>query len=442
MKSLPLTLLLLPAASAQIRVCGSTYSDASWNCTVNDKCPTGDGCPPDKDTCFNLPEEQCLSPPTAAPSVQPMQVCGMDYEDAKSCDRLCENGCGSMEACFAIAPDECVVVGVSELVSEDVPGAEAVAFLEDPADVSVCGLSFADAAANCETNTPCSPTANDCATGQACFVVPFANCTTTVTGSTEALTVNSTDPNEPGTTTPAPTEPSKEPTHIFVCGVDYDDAELNCNTNNDCPSGDGCLDGNTCFAVPIANCRPATETTVAATTTAASDGSMGSTQAAGTTIAPNATVSFDVTTAAADTTEATEEPNLFFCGETYELAQQNCFTAVPCPAGGGCPANQACFGIQSECKSPEPTLSPSAMAGDANTNLTLGDLVTTPDDGTPALSTAAPSLSTVTSAPTKAPIVNTRFCGANYTDALQGCGFDRACPGGFECPSGQTVSVF
>jgi hypothetical protein len=82
------------------------------------------------------------------------------------------------------------------------------------------------------------------------------------------------------------------------------------------------------------------------------------------------------------------------------------------------------------------------MPGEAVTNLTIVN-ETSPSDNvsdTPALRTTEPSLAPVSSAPTEAPIVNTHFCGANYTDALDSCDFDRACPGGFECPGGQTVS--
>ena len=113
MKNLHLTLLLIPtAATAQtlIRVCGSDYRDASYNCTINPGCPTGDGCPAEKDTCFALPEDWCRAPPTGAPIVQPLQVCGTDIDNAKmNCDRLCDGGCDAMEACFNVLPSECVV---------------------------------------------------------------------------------------------------------------------------------------------------------------------------------------------------------------------------------------------------------------------------------------------------------------------------------------------
>jgi hypothetical protein len=450
MKNLPLTLLLLPAATTAqtlVRVCGSTYSDASFNCTVNPSCATGDGCPEDKDTCFALPEESCLSPPTAAPT---LQVCGMDYEDAQSsCDRLCEEGCGAMEACFNVLPDDCVEDSVTDLamVASTV---EAVAFLESSDDVAVCGLSFVDAAANCETSTPCSPTGNECGIGEACFVIPFVNCTANVNSTAPSLSTAD-------TTAPAPTAPPVEPTHVFVCGVDYGDAERGCSTNIGCPSGDGCSGGETCFAVPYANCRDAPATTVAAMTTGVSSngssvvateavgGNVSDTQVGSTVVAIGSTEAANVTadaTTASGSTPAAGEPNLFFCGESYELAEKMCSTNLPCPGGGGCPQGQACFGIPSECKSPEPTLSPSMMPGEAVTNLTIVN-ETSPSDNvsdTPALRTTEPSLAPVSSAPTEAPIVNTHFCGANYTDALDSCDFDRACPGGFECPGGQTVS--
>ena len=58
-------------------------------------------------------------------------------------------------------------------------------------------------------------------------------------------------------TTTVPTEPPAKPTHIYVCGEDYFDAERNCNTNTECPTGDGC-NGSTCYAVPYARCATST----------------------------------------------------------------------------------------------------------------------------------------------------------------------------------------
>jgi hypothetical protein len=356
-----------------------------------------------------------------------------------------------MEACFNVLSSDCVEDSAPEMTMVEAT-VEAVAIMGNSTDVTVCGLSFSDAAANCETNTPCSPTGNECGMGEACFVVPLVNCTITVTGSTDMF-MNSTSPSlsAADTTAPAPTAPPVEPTHVFVCGVDYDDAEIGCSTNVGCPSGDGCAGGETCFAVPYANCRDAPATTVATITTGVS---VAATEAVGsnvsdtlvgsTVVGIGSTESANVAdaTTAAGTTPAAGEPNLFFCGESYELAETMCSTNVPCPGGGGCPEGQACFGIPSECKSPEPTLSPSMTPSEAVTNATIVNTTAPPGNGTdtPALTTTEPSLAPVSSAPTEAPVVNTHFCGANYLDAIDSCSTDRACPGGFECPGGQTVS--
>jgi hypothetical protein len=74
----------------------------------------------------------------------------------------------------------------------------------------------------------------------------------------------------PNTTAPAPTAPPVEPTHVYVCGVDYFDAIQGCSTNVGCPFGDGCARGETCFAVPCADCCDAPATIVAAITTGVS----------------------------------------------------------------------------------------------------------------------------------------------------------------------------
>ena len=80
-------------------------------------------------------------------------------------------GCDPSEACFNILPSECVVPQAeSEIIVDPQFSVEAT-------EVSVCGTSFADAAANCETNAVCNPLESDCVPGQACFVVPLSNCT-------------------------------------------------------------------------------------------------------------------------------------------------------------------------------------------------------------------------------------------------------------------------
>jgi hypothetical protein len=71
----------------------------------------------------------------------------------------------------------------------------------------------------------------------------------------------STFDNVEETLAPAPTELT-----VYVCGVSYTDAEMNCTVNMRCLLGDECSEGESCFAVPYSYCRPLTVTTVAAET--------------------------------------------------------------------------------------------------------------------------------------------------------------------------------
>jgi hypothetical protein len=87
----------------------------------------------------------------------------------------------------------------------------------------------------------------------------FSETMTTTSSTGGDTTTETTFDNVEETPAPAPTEPI-----VFVCGVSYIDAELNCNVNMGCPSGDECSGGETCFAVSY--CRSATVTTVAAET--------------------------------------------------------------------------------------------------------------------------------------------------------------------------------
>jgi hypothetical protein len=128
------------------------------------------------------------------------------------------------------------------------------------------------------------------------------------------------------------------------------------------------------------------------------------------------------------TDEPTKAPlNTFFCGETYDTALEKCFTATHCPSGAGCPEDQACFDIAAECTAPVPTEAPSVPAP----GVTAAPVV-------PAAITATPSASPVTASPSGSHVINTSFCGVDYTDASENCSAERECPTGFECPSGET----
>ncbi|KAL3799240.1 hypothetical protein HJC23_012965 [Cyclotella cryptica] len=506
------TLLLPPTTVAQdlIRVCGSDYGDASYNCTVNPPCETGDGCPADKDICFALPETECRSPPTSSPTELPLKVCGFDYDGALSnctgqpCDDM--GGCPTMMACFSVFPSDCLNASMSATMTDDLVAMDVAADANATADAAsnstgllLCAPSFEEAAANCTGNTVCTPGGMECATGQACFTVPLDSCVgeTNATATETNATMTETNATETNATmtdvllvspssasnetmelpATSPTAPPVQPDFLFVCGANYTDADMNMCVNPACPTGDGCDVGLTCFAVPFVNCEAEEEggatTTVAATVagggstaaavggttvssmnetvttvssgnetvTTVSSGSGTTTVVASATNASIVEVNTTAPTAVGGSPTAAPMPNLFFCGESYELAVMNCFTNQPCAttAAEECPSGQACFGIPSQCLPPLPTASPSESATTLVSTETTVALASNETNSTePAVTSAEPSLAPISVSPTASPIVNERFCGDNYTDAQVSCDFDTACPGGFECPSGQT----
>jgi hypothetical protein len=120
MKNFSFTLLLLPAAATaqpEVQVCGSTFWDALFNCKTNPSGPTGEGCPKDTATCFAFPQNICQSPSLVTPTPK-LQVCGLNYEHAQSsCDKFCEEGCGTNEACFNVLPEDCMEDSMPENIA-------------------------------------------------------------------------------------------------------------------------------------------------------------------------------------------------------------------------------------------------------------------------------------------------------------------------------------
>ena len=119
--------------------------------------------------------------------------------------------------------------------------------------------------------------------------------------------------------------------------------------------------------------------------------------------------------------------NTFFCGETYEVAEANCWTADPCPSGTCSKSGEQCYGISVErCLSPAPT----DAATVAGTEPTTG-----PTSSLPTPVTASSS----TSSEATVEVVNTDlFCGTYYDDAVSSCSEATSCPSGAGCPTGMS----
>jgi hypothetical protein len=195
---------------------------------------------------------------------------------------------------------------------------------------------------------------------------------------------------------------------VYVCGVDYDDAALNCVINTACPRGEGCLSEQTCFAIPEDKCVG--------------------------------------TTATASPSPTSTPPDLFVCGITLGDALSRCRSAEDACAGvtgttaycavadAGSP-DRSCFVIPREaCFARAPSGSPASATGSttpAPATATTTAAAVAPGASSPlGGSTAAPA------APADPPAPGGLFvCGVDYSDASDNYCALAACPnGGVSCP--------
>ena len=157
----------LSSTNALVSVCGSTYDDASLNCKeANPLCPTGDGCPADKPTCYGVPDDQCFSP-TDSPTSAPLHICAATYDEAiancqtndqclNSDTTLCSD---ETHACFTVSNFLCPTAGTPSPTVTSTSGVQDDSNADDsgsvPEDIKVCGTDYNDAAQNFCTNQRC-----------------------------------------------------------------------------------------------------------------------------------------------------------------------------------------------------------------------------------------------------------------------------------------------
>jgi len=237
------------------------------------------------------------------------------------------------------------------------------------------------------------------------------------------------EPTPEPTPAPVPTEPTKEPTPKFskVCGSGYTDAANNFCTNPTCDNGE-CETG-TCYALPYAKCEVIAET-IPAEANAVVEESLDvrlPTSPPPTQSPSSATPSYN------PTEHPTQSPvyNVYFCGETYLLAEENCWTAELCSlTNPACSKpGEDCYGISlPRCLSPAPTDAPTGPGPRPSASPTVSPAPTPK----PTLS-MSPTKSP-TPSPSKSPVVNVLFCGETYNEAVENCSEATACPSGVGCP--------
>eukprot|EP00581_Thalassiosira_minuscula_P007928 CAMPEP_0183711656 /NCGR_PEP_ID=MMETSP0737-20130205/7117_1 /TAXON_ID=385413 /ORGANISM="Thalassiosira miniscula, Strain CCMP1093" /LENGTH=942 /DNA_ID=CAMNT_0025940223 /DNA_START=236 /DNA_END=3064 /DNA_ORIENTATION=- len=437
------TLVTSVDAQGSIFVCGSKYDDASLNCTVNPKCPTGAGCPADKNICFAMPEDQCFSPaspaptssinPTNSPTVSPMKVCGSNFNDALTNCRTnaqCPSGggCGFGKACFDVPQRDCPT-----LVPTKAP----------TPTPKVCGVDGWDAQAKCPDMSKHCPSGDGCGIGEACWSVPKDLCGVT----------------QPPT--PGPTEsPTREPLPQ-VCGTSAAEAQANClDMTKRCPNNVECGFGEACFTVPKAVCGVQQQQQQQQSPNDVDS------------ISPGA----EAMAASLEPTPSPTSEYLYVCGDGYTDALTNCRTNQECPTGDGC-ATGGCYALpRPSCPkevpdtadlgltaslpmntpnpTPEPTTEPTPTPTPEPTPDPTSEPTSEPTRGPTRSSSSSPTLSPATNSPTASPthgptivIVptvptpspipqNVYVCGESYNDAVVNQCSNDQCPTGEGCPTG------
>jgi hypothetical protein len=313
-------------------------------------------------------------------------------------------------------------------------------------NVYFCGETYEAAEAKCWTAEAC-PSGSCSDPAEQCFGVGVGRCVSPAP--TDVPTVAGPRPSASPTVSPSPTAspstsplPTVEVVNTLFCGIDYDDAMAGCSEATGCPTGDGCPAGTSCFAgIACAALLPTSSAPPTVSATGGADGALTSASPvpAAPTTSPNSTsptmmtiapYTSPTTTIAPSASPATIAPsaspvyNIYFCGETYEVAEANCWTAEACPSGSCSTAGEQCFGIGVErCISRAPTGPPTVAGPRPSASPTVSPLPTTP-----------PSIYE-SSAPTKE-VVNTYFCGMDYDDATASCSEATGCPTGGGCPNG------
>ena len=291
-------------------------------------------------------------------------------------------------------------------------------------NIYFCGETYEVAEANCWTAEACS--SGTCSSaGEQCFGISVERCLSPAP--TDAPTVAGPMPSVSPTISPSPTaSPSTSPVptvevgNTLFCGVDYDDAMSSCSEATGCPSGAGCPNWMSCFTgISCAALLPPSSAPPTVFATGGTDASLlsASPVPATPTTSPNPT--------SPTTIAPSKSPvyNIYFCGETYEVAEANCWTAEACASGTCSNVGEQCFGISVErCLSPAPTDAPTVAGPRPSASPTASSSPT-----------ASPSIYS-SSVPTQ-PVVNTLFCGVDYDDAMSSCSEATGCPSGGGCPN-------
>lgn len=373
--------------------------------------------------------------PDPVPVSETLRLCGSDYADATLCALAAECPLGDAKTecpmgydCFDIPASECVT---AEPTMAPVPTTPVPSRSPVIPPLNVCASSYEEAVESCNDYEECVN--GDCPSGEFCWSLPVEYCP-----EKEAEAVAAEEAVAPATSPAVVADeaaavaadeavaPAISPV-LSVCATSFMDAKVKCvDPSKDC-SATGLCDSDAseaCFRVAREDCAGPVS----------SSSSLEVVEEVIVTTVPAVAVAQTEPTepAVVETAEpaTTETPSLLFvCGSDYADAQDNICTNESCSTVNECKIG-GCYAMSYvDCSATTTTEAPPATASKTDNEADVTSIPAVPE-------TPAPSLSF---APTKAPIVNTLFCGADYNDAIDNCWSAVPCPGGVntECPSGQ-----
>lgn len=420
------------------RFCGKAWDTTP--CSLEAHCPTGLECV-DGEICYT--KQRCnvqdlTVPPTSSPSVSPTiphdhesyyKYCGKSREHAaKICSlrTTCASNddCISGAYCFGGLPERCNAfylqfpnlrptmrpTGPTESPTPFPsvrPTTRTPTRKDDPINTRFCGTAWDRV--RCVQENHC-PWGNECTNGQICFTVYLCNIHDITPSPTRKptpepivtpRTARPTGPSQSPTLSPSTSPTTRTPTvrddpiNMRFCGNSWN--TVTCTIETHCPTGLECKNGQTCFTQPQCNFHDLTHSPtgnpILPRTPAPTTGRpVGPSKAP--TLMPTA-----IPTTRAPTTR--DDPiNRRFCGSSWNTV--TCSIENYCPTRNECTGGQICFSEHHGCN--------------------IQDMITNPISADPSLPQDDTS--------------HFKFCGSDFSDAVEQCSLDTHCASEDDCPAG------
>lgn len=414
-------LILSHTSASTTNFCGTSWEDASTDCSNKKPCPLGTDEECEIGTCWG---DTACDTTTGGGLVfdkenpKHSRFCGVGWNEAKDncnpathCPSGSKDECEDGEQCYSFLSG-CnfvdMMTGGEQNQSTNKPKLPTLD-PEDPARSNYCGSSFADAENSCFEDDHWCPSGGDgdCPSGKLCFA------------STSCKFVADLEPSR--APIPAPSaDPTQAPLiHDMIentrfCGVGWDDASNTCRIESHCPSGlsSDCPVGQNCYGwilgcniVDLREHLLATGTQVFGKDRLPLSEGDGGFELQTVTRSPAEAPHFSSSPVTTDDVVNLIPENHVFCGYTFQDASSKCSIATFCSDGVDhkCPSGEHCWSGVTACNAGEwrapMTVSPIRQPSVSLTPVPIFNSTQQPTAIDLIVTTAEPAVSTATDPP-------------------------------------------